>query len=307
MCPCLDCQCGGFGSSHSPLPESWERLVAPCKCSFVESSTCGSEKTYIHSDGFRYCMPCPSRGNLQMCKLRVLYINHITGEATLNCPCAACSPAWNRVPCLTLGLLFGDDEPGLPEQNIDPLIPAQDLTKVGNRCWRLGDLFNEDREEGLDLEDDTVIPAQDVGLHIFDDMPGFALARNHIASTAQDTPLVARTPKSHSPAAVPSDLGLPTSRHTAISMESLFSSFVSYTVTRSTRSMDGPRLLSFGELTEAFVGLVLSTLLVIVYECLSAYTYIKDLPPPPPFLPKLVVLVLLALGLRTLIRNFGLV
>lgn len=71
--------------------------------------------------------------------------------------------------------------------------------------------------------------------------------------------------------------------------------------------MDDPRLLSLRELAEALVGLVLSTLLVIVYECVSAYMYIKDLPPPPPFLLKLVLLVLLAVGLLILKRNFGLV
>lgn len=304
-CPCLECQGWIFGSNHSPLPESWERLVAPCKCSFVENSTCGFEKSYLDSDGFATVMPCPSRKS-QRCRLRVLYINHITGEATLNCPCATCSPDWNGVPCTTLRSLFGENAPGLLEPNIHPLIPAQDLTKVGNPCWRLGDLFNEDREESLDLEGETLIPAQDVELHIFDDMPGFALARNHLALTAHNTPLVTRNPKSHSPAAVPADLGLPTSRTTAISMRSLLSSFVYYTVTGSTPSMDDPRLLCLRELAEALVGLVLSTLLVIVYECVSAYMYIKDLPPPPPFLLKLVLLVLLAVGLLILKRNFGL-
>ena len=126
---------------------------------------------------------------LQDCRLRILYINHITGESTLHCPCAACSPNWKGVPCLTLGMLFGEDEPGASEEQSHHLIPAQDLTRVGISCWHLGDLFGERGIEGLELEDDPVIPAQDVGLDIFDDMPGFAPAENHFMEQ-DDAPLV---------------------------------------------------------------------------------------------------------------------
>lgn len=258
-------------------------------------------------DGFRTRKACPS-AKVQKCRVRVLYINHITGEATLHCPCAICSPDQQGLPCSTLSLLFGEAEDGLLEEHSDPLIPAQDLTRVGTPCWRLGDLFDEDRTESPELGDDPVIPAQDVGLDIFDDMPGFALARNHVApTTAQDPPLVATTPEPQSRSTMPSDSGSLFSFTTNVSMESFLSLFVSYTVTRSTRSTDDQRLLSMREVIEAFVGLALSVLLVIVYECVSIYIYIKTLPSPPPFLSKLILLVLLAVGLRSLKANFGLV
>lgn len=98
------------------------------------------------------------------------------------------------------------------EEHSDPLIPAQDLTGVATPCWLLGDLFNEDRTERRDLEDDPVIPAQDVGLHIFDDMPGFALAKSHLApTTAQNPHPTASAPKSEPPTVRPSDSGSRTS------------------------------------------------------------------------------------------------
>lgn len=143
ICPCLGYWWRDSESSHSPLPESWERLVAPCKCSFIESFTRGFEETYLGSDGGRYRKAC-SLGDRQQCRLRVLYIDHITEEATLHCPCGTCSPDWRWGPCNTLGLLYGEDEPGLLEENGDPVIPAQGLTRVGNPCPRLGDPYNED-------------------------------------------------------------------------------------------------------------------------------------------------------------------
>lgn len=185
------------------------------------------------SDGGRYRKACPS-GDRQQCRLRVLYINHITEEATLHCPCGTCSPDWRWGPCNTLGLLYGEDEPGLLEENGDPVIPAQGLTRVGNPCLRLGDPYNEDSTKSLELEDDSVIPAQEVGLHIFDDIPGFALARNHLALTAQDPPLVASTQESQPLAAAPSYSGLLTSPSTVVSTKSFFSLLVSHTATEST-------------------------------------------------------------------------
>ncbi|KAM0800790.1 hypothetical protein BDR22DRAFT_850547 [Usnea florida] len=313
-CPCLYCLQMDSGSGHSPLPKSWERIVAPCKCSFIVDSDRGFELSYMDSDGFRYTKPCPL-GNGDECCLRVLYVNHVTGEATLHCPCATCSPDWKGVPCLTLGSLFGQDESRLLEEIDDPLIPAQDLTRVGEPCWRLGDLFNDDKTEDLGNEDDPIIPAQ--GLHIFDDMPGFALAKNHRPSATQEVPLVTKTPKSQPTTAEKPDLGSPDSRATAVllqkssntafSTQTFFSLFVSYIVTRSTPFTDIPRPVSGREVMEVSLGLSLSVLLVIIYECISIYTYIKDLPRPPPFLSKLVLLVLVALGLRALKGNFGLV
>ena len=259
------------------------------------------------SDGLRWMMPCPS-SNKKSCELRVLYINHSTKEATLQCPCAVCSPEWNARPCVTLGSLFGEDDPRFLDEDSNPLIPSQDLTRVGEPCWRLGDLFNEDRTDRLEPEEESVIPAQDVGLDIFDDMPGFALTRNHLTLTTHDPPLLASTPEPQSHAAVgPSDLGLPPSRTTSVSTKSLFSMFVSHTVTRSPRSPDDSQIYYLREVLEAFVGLVLSVLLVVVYECVSIYIYIKDLPRAPLFLSKLVLLVLLGVGLRILKSNFGLV
>lgn len=95
-------------------------------------------------------------------------------------------------------MLFGEEEPGASDGQSDPLIPAQDLTRVGIPCWHLGDLFGEREIEGLELQDDPLIPAQDIGLDIFDDMPGFALAENQfmeqddapLVSTAQNPPRI---------------------------------------------------------------------------------------------------------------------
>ena len=318
MCPChcSDCLPLGSKSSHSPLAESWERIVAPCKCSFIMNSYHGLEETYVESNGLRYNVDCPL-WNGHGCRLRVLYINHITGEAALHCPCATCSPGWKGVPCLTLGSLFGEHELHLVEEIDDPLISAQDLTRVGEPCWRLRDLFNDDGTESFEYEDDPVIPAQDLGHYIFDDMPGFALAKNHRPSATQEVPFTANIPKSHSLTAEDLDLGSPVSPatavssqkppNTAVSIQTLLSLLVSYIVTRSTPFTGIPRPVSLHEVMEVSLGLSLSVLLVIIYECISIYTYIKEIPRPPSFLSKLVVLVLVVLGLRALKGNFGLV
>lgn len=162
LCPCLDywSKLSSYESSHSTLPKSWERLFAPCKCSFIKESACGREETSIGSDGKRRIKPCPLR-KWQRCRFRILYINHITGESTLHCPCTTCRPDWRRVPCVTLASLFGEVEPTHSKEATvsDPLIPTQDLTRVGKPCWRLGDLFDELTTGSPDLDGDPVIPA----------------------------------------------------------------------------------------------------------------------------------------------------
>ena len=176
---------------HGPLPGSWERIFAPCRCSFIGSSAGSLRESYLDADDIRRAKPCPL-GTERRWRYRILYINHVTGESTLHCPCASCSPEWKGVPCLTLGSLFGDEQPDISDGSLDSPIPAQDLTRVGKPCWRLGSLFDEATTEGLELDEDPVMPAQDVGLSIFDDMPGFALARNHIDSRAWDMPPVSK-------------------------------------------------------------------------------------------------------------------
>ena len=59
-------------------------------------------------------------------------------------------------------------------------------------------------------------------------------------------------------------------------------------------------------MTEAAIGVVLSVLLIIIYEGASIYMYIKNLPPPPPPLSKLILLLLLAVGLGVSKKNVGL-
>ena len=326
-------------SSHSPLPISWERLCAPCKCSFVKGSSRGFEESYFETDDIYWRKPCPLK-RFRQCSVRMLYINHTTGEATLHCPCATCSPDWKAAPCLTLNSLFGEDESSPLDENChDPLIPAQDLTRVGKSCWRLGDLF--DRKSvpySRDLDIDPAIPAQDVGLHIFDDMPGFALAKNHPPiTTAQEStlkvlqpPLAERTPLAKQPPVTVQLPPLPTSKYndlsdvpqghrpylkklllqlpTSVSIASILSLFVDYTTTSSSHSPHDPQLsLSWSEAMEAFIALIISVLFVFAYECANIYTYIRDLPSPPPFLSKLVGIVLLAVGLRCLSCHFGVV
>lgn len=59
---------------------------------------------------------------------------------------------------------------------------------------------------------------------------------------------------------------------------------------------------------EALGGLVLSVLLVVVYECVGVYVYLEKLPPPPRFLWRLgvlVLLVVLVVGLRVLTGSLG--
>ena len=340
-CPCLDCCCFFLGSEnkHSPLPGSWERIFAPCRC----SSARRSNNNYLGADGVRRRKPCllePYRG----CRLRILYINHVTGESTLHCPCASCSPDWKGVPCLTLGSLFGDEQSDFWEEARDGPVPAQDLTRIGKPCWRLGSLFDEPTIEDLELDEDPVIPAQDVGLSIFDDMPGFALARNHIdpgawhtslVSTPLDSPL-GKTPEeppmTASTCVSPSHLrqgewtfkgvlatlvdlwqGTWTfksvltslSTTTLVSMKSCHSIFDSGIATKSRLPMDDQHLRSVSDKMIAFAGLLLSVLLVIAYECVGVYVYMKQLPPPPRFLSRLGMLVLMAVGLRILMRLLG--
>ena len=325
-CPCLD-RCFHSESTHSPLPDSWERLFAPCKCSFIAGSTRGYEESCLGSEDLRWKSRCPA-DNSRNCSLRILYINHVTGETTLHCSCATCSPDWKTAPCLNLGSLFAEDEPSLLDENSDDLlIPAQDLTRMGKSCWRLGDLFDvENLPEGWQLDVDPVIPDQDVGLHIFDDIPGFALAKNHPPLTpAQSSPLTVDKPSvdiRDTPPVAPSHkssgkmpqgcwtyfMDLILSLPTSVSTRSFTSLFVDYTITTSTHShYDPPLPLSLGEAMEAFFGLVLSVLLVCVYECIGIYVYLKSFPSPPLFLSKLVGVVLLVVGLRFLKGNFGLV
>ena len=341
QCPCLDCclYYSGSESKHSPLPEPWERIFAPCRCSFVSSSVGRVEESFLGTDGIRRAKPCPLNTRRE-CELRILYINHVTGESTLHCPCAICSPDREGVPCLTLGSLFGDKQHDFSEECRDSLVPAQDLTRVGKPCWRLGSLFVEPTTKDLELDEDPVIPAQDVGLSIFDDMPGFALARNHIDWRARDTsPILTplnpplettpeHTPLTASTCVSPSHLrpgdwtfhgvlaslvdlwnGTWTFKSvcssliatTLTSMKSCHSFFASRVATKSTLPVDDQHL-SMSEKMIAFAGLLLSVLLVIVYECVGVYLYVKQLPPPPRFLSKLGILVLMAVGSWILMR-----
>lgn len=330
LCPCLDywSKLSSYESSHSTLPKSWERLFAPCKCSFIKESACGREETSIGSDGKLRIKPCPL-GKWQRCRFRILYINYITGESTLHCPCATCCSDWRGVPCVTLASLFGEVEPTHSKEATvsDPLIPTQDLTRVGTPCWRLGDLFDERTTGSPDLDDDPVIPAQDVGLDIFDDMPGFALAGNHLDLEKRDLSpaLTARAP---SAATMPENPPAPDStctnsshlpRHhwtfnnilsfltnqrqrswtfenllssltttTPFSIPSLYSllpssfPFMTTTTTTTTTSTPPSSMDNHGpwRYSEALGGFILSTLLVVVYECMDTNIYIKNLPPP---------------------------
>ena len=339
LCPCLDCclYSSGAESKHSPLPGSWERIFAPCRCSFVRRSGGRVREDYIN-DGTRRVKPCPSEPWRQ-CRLRILYINHFTGESTLHCPCASCSPGWRGVPCLTLGSLFGDEQPDFWEEARDSPVPAQDLTRVGKPCCRLGCLFDEPTTEDLELDKDPVIPAQDVGLSIFNDMRGFALARKHIDSRrAWGPPLEIRPkgpPLTASTRASPSHLrqnvwtfkGVLASlvnlwqgpwtfksvltsliTTTLVSIKSRHSFFASHiATTKSTLPMEHQHLLSVSDKVTAFAGLLLSVLLVVAYECVGVYVYVKRLPPPPRFLSRVGMLVLMAVGLWVFMGVMGLV
>lgn len=337
LCPRLDywSKPWSYESSHSPLPESWERLFAPCKCSFIQGSACGREETSIGSDGKRRIKPCPL-GKWHRCRFRILYINHITGESTLHCPCATCCPDWRGVPCVTLESLFGEVEPTHSEEATgnDPLIQTQDLTRVRKPCWRLGNLFDERTTGSPDLDDDPVIPAWDVGLDIFDNMSGFALARNHL-DLEKRIPSPALTARARSAVTMPENppardstctnsnhmprhhwtfnnilsflTTLTNQRQRSWTFENLLSSLTTTTTTTPSSipslysllpssypcitttttttttstppsSMDnhGPRRCS-----EAVGGFIPSTLLVVVYECMDTYIYIKNFPPPP--------------------------
>lgn len=370
LCSCLDCWStrSSSESSHSALPDSWERLFAPCKCSFIKRSTCGVEGSYIGADGIRWQKYCPSRDK-QNCRLRILYINHITGESTVRCPCATCCPDWRGVPCVTLASLFGEVEPTHSEEapGSDPMIPAQDLTRAGKPCWRLGDLFEEDTLESLDLDDDPVIPAQDVGLDIFDDMPGFALARNHLdpmkrtpspALTKWDSPTVStpKIPSSHDSTCMNSNhlprrrwtfqdvlafltelrqgqwsfndilsfftslrqrpwtlkhllslLLTTAARFSTPSLDSLLPSSCRLITVNTTPSTPFSERFSTTDIIVPLAGFILSTLLVILYECIDIYIYLKTLPPPPRFLCRLGALgglgILVGVGIWGLSRG----
>lgn len=197
---------------------------------------------------------------------------------------------------------------------------------MGIPCWHLGDLFGELGIEGLELEDDPVIPAQDVGLDIFDDMPGFALAENHFTEQ-DDTPLVFTA---QNPPRIPTkqDLSLAASASVmnvsplrrerpglrdllaSLTTRYRFPSLLSYIAALSTCSADDSPFYSLGEGMEALGGLVLSVLLVVVHECVGVYVYLEKLPPPRRFLWRLGVLVLfvvVVVGLRVLTGSLGLV
>ena len=81
--------------------------------------------------------------------------------------------------------------------------------------------------------------------------------------------------------------------------------------TKSTLPTDDQHLFSVSEKMTAFAGLLLSVLLVIAYECVGVYVYMKQLPPPPRFLSKLGMLVLMAVGswilLKIMMKILGLV
>ena len=98
---------------------------------------------------------------------------------------------------------------------------------------------------------------------------------------------------------------------TLVSMKSrqsfLGSQIATTTTTKATLPMDDQHLLSLTDTMIAFAGLLLSALLVVAYECVGVYVYMKQLPPPPRFLSTLGMLVLMAVGMRVSMRVLGLV
>ena len=200
--------------------------------------------------------------------------------------------------------------------------------------------------EDLELDEDPVIPAQDVGLSIFDDMPGFALARNHIHTKAWDTSLVStpldsplETTPEEPPMTVrtcvsPSHLrqgewtfkgilatvvelrqGTWTFKSvltslitttTTVSIKSCQSFFASHVASKSTLPMVNQYPFSVSDQMIAFAGLLLSVLLVVIYECVGVYVYVKQLPPPPRLLSRLGMLALMAVGSWISMRILGL-
>ena len=286
LCPCKDCTEKTLACDHTHvlLEKSWERIVAPCDCAFLESPVSPQRELFYDDDGIhKWTMACPLGG---LCSLRIFYINQASGERTIQCPCTACRSEVGISPCLTLEGLFGDE-----------------------------------KQSGLELEElenDSVIPKQDFDVPpgYFHDLPGFELVETHLASESDDKEMwpdfddegtssekaASISYKTESRAVEPPALR-DLVRLGYSFLKTTYSTILAALVSRTAISLGNspvPSRISFSELLEVLAALTLSLFLVIVYECFGIYLYVKELPKPPAFLWKSMAAVLLVLGLRYL-------
>ena len=240
-------------------------MVAPCQCCFVYSDGARAEDIFYGSDGLCYINLCPLFGK---CLLRVFYINHSTGERSGQCPCAACFRESQGTPCLSLRGLFKDDE-----------------------------------LDGAGTEDATLIPEQDLDdlSEFLYGVPGFGLVSSNDALDAQDPKRFEE--KSSDTEALSVETGYQTIEEDTDpkTTSSLSHTVLSLFLSRTTLSSDPSQHnlpVSGTEVLEVLTALFLSFTLIMTYEGLSIYRYIKELPSPPPFLWKVVATGLVAVSLK---------